>query len=375
MKKQIGFVLLAMVAMLGSCTSESSYTAGEDVEVNGSSNSNVLIRLSSGSNATRASIESDGDGLFETDSIGIFCLAKGNLSINPRETDITWNANDAYASRYSVWVKNVMADAKKNETSTAVDLVWTDGADRWYPTGNWHSYRFYGYYPYTESIRYSDTRIEADMKIDGNHDIIYGFTENSDPDAYSAYYFRKDDNSSLVPELSFKHKLMRLTFEYGAGKDADKRATDMGIDSIILLNVPTSAMLVVADRDNKTLDGMLTANWYSTQDLNLLDEGNQPLGTEYWVPAEGYRSIGQGFLVPVPEGNNTYQVRVVLKSKDGEVFYPERPMDLNKPSDSTFVAGKSYTVRMKINGPKKEELQAKLAEWVPDSTTVHEMEF
>ena len=229
--------------------------------------------------------------MFEAEGLGIFCLAKGSLNINPKELDIDWTPGTA-ATEYSVWMDNVEADAVINEDGVSTDIVWVDGVQRWYPTGNWHSYRFYGYYPRQEEINATNTQRSVDFVIDGTQDIIWGKTEVSDDSmAYCAKYFRDPEHKDVTPTITFKHKLMRMTFSCVPGTDADgsiAKSLEMGIESITILSVPTTGNLIIADRTNPENDGVLTFDWSNNlEDFELCEADDSPLGEEYWVLEEG----------------------------------------------------------------------------------------
>ena len=74
MKSKKSLLAIAAMALFVSCSNE------DDKSVNNEfsgiiENSNVEILLSTGGH-TRGSIESDANGLFEAEGLGIFCLAK-----------------------------------------------------------------------------------------------------------------------------------------------------------------------------------------------------------------------------------------------------------------------------------------------------------
>ena len=273
-------------------------------------NSNVEIRLASSAGGTRSSVESTADGLFEADGLGIFCLAKGVQGVNPAERPIVWNGYDELD--FSVWMDNIETNAEFNADTTATELNWVDGKKRFYPVANWYTYRFYGYYPRVETIYKSESRIEATIQINGTQDVIWGRTNNNHDVAYSAN-------------------------------------------------------LVTADLNDATAEGKVTFDWDNNlADFDLLDADDAPFGEDHWVQMEETR-IGQGILLPVPDeqkDDQHYYVEIVLKDKEGNEFISEHPIELQS---SKYEAGKSYNVKMTINGPKLITLNATLKPWDLDT--------
>jgi hypothetical protein len=148
----------------------------------------------------------------------------------------------------------------------------------------------------------------------------------------------------------------------------------MGIESIAIKSVPTTANLIIADKANKENEGVITFDWNNNlSDFTLLEADDQPLGADYWVQPTETR-IGGGILLPVPvDPNFRYYVDVVLKDKSGNIFQPEHPMEIRNSQE--FEEGKSYNIRMTINGPKEIEVKATLNAWIEDDTTIGGLEF
>lgn len=361
------------LAVVASCSSDNELSEVITIEEASKTitNSDVEIRLSSGANGTRSSVESDDNGVFELNGLGVYCLAKGNLSINTQELPILWNPDDV-AGRYSVWMNNVLTNAVKSDDNLATNLKWVDAQSRWYPTGNWHAYTFYAYYPYDASAKFENNQVVATFDIDGTQDIICGKTSNSDVNAFSAYYFRQLEHATETPVLSLSHKLMRLNFRCIAGADAygsTEAAKKMAITSIKILNVPTHGKLVIADKDNSLNEGVLTFDPSPVADLDVRDLNDAPMTTEYWVQ-DTHVAVGQGILLPVPaSADQKYYIQVTMKDNEGNVFAPEYPMELRN-GETPFEAGKAYNINLIVHGPKLIDLNAKLDKWVEDNTTI-----
>ena len=355
-------------------------------------NSNVEIKFGSKIKGTRAIVESDDQQNFTLTNMGLFCLAIAKNNINPNEANIDYTHGSA-GYNYSVWVDNAEVKTEKDDGNNKTILTWADGKKHYYPTGNWHKYAFYGYYPKQDAAKISyDTKSVSVMfkGLDGTTDIIYGKAEDlNTPYAYSAYYFRQEGNEDKVPTVAFAHKLMRLTFAIKPGGKDKEAAKTMGVTKVEVVKVPTKGTLTLADKDAPANAGYINFDWTTTADLALkaktdasgTGEGLEPEFTAYdasnetkacWVKDDEV-NIGQGIMIPVPDYENNpdykYQLKITLINKDGQVFEPEYPMDLNT-NGKEFAAGTSYKVTMTINGPKEIQLNATLEKWQEDNTTI-----
>lgn len=355
-------------------------------------NSNVEIKFGSKIKGTRAIVESDDQQNFTLTNMGLFCLAIAKNNINPNEANIDYTQGSA-GYKYSVWVDNAEVKTEKDAGKNKTILTWADGKKHYYPTGNWHKYAFYGYYPKQDAanIIYDNKSVSVMFEdLDGTTDIIYGKAEDlTTPYAYSAYYFRQEGNEDKVPTVAFAHKLMRLTFAIKPGGKDKEAAKTMGVTKVEVVKVPTKGTLVLADKDAPANAGYINFDWNTTADLALkaktdatgTGEGLEPEFTAYdgtnetkacWVKDDEV-NIGQGIMIPVPDYDTNpdykYQLKITLINKDGQVFEPEYPMDLNT-NGNEFAAGTSYKVTMTINGPKEIQLNATLEKWQEDNTTI-----
>lgn len=356
-------------------------------------NSNVEIKFGSKIKGTRAIVESDDQQNFTLTNMGLFCLAIAKNNINPNEANIDYTQGSA-GYKYSVWVDNAEVQTEKDAGNNKTILTWADGKKHYYPTGNWHKYAFYGYYPKQDAanIIYDKKSVSVMFEdLDGTTDIIYGKAEDlNTPYAYSAYYFRQEGNEDKVPTVAFAHKLMRLTFAIKPGGKYKEAAKTMGVTKVEVVKVPTKGTLVLADKDVPANAGYINFDWTTTADLALKaktdatsteQKGLEPDFTAYdetnatkacWVKDDPV-DIGQGIMIPVPDYENNpdykYQLKITLINKDGQVFEPEYPMDLNT-NGNEFAAGTSYKVTMTINGPKEIQLNATLEKWKEDNTTI-----
>ena len=400
MKKLFFIPCIIGASLLASCSSESELADNGASDALTSTqwshqiaNSNVEIKFGSKIKGTRAIVESDDQQNFTLTNMGLFCLAIAKNNINPNEANIDYTQGSA-GYKYSVWVDNAEVKTEKDAGKNKTILTWADGKKHYYPTGNWHKYAFYGYYPKQDAanIIYDKKSVSVMFEdLDGTTDIIYGKAEDlNTPYAYSAYYFRQEGNEDKVPTVAFAHKLMRLTFAIKPGGKDKEAAKTMGVTKVEVVKVPTKGTLVLADKDVPANAGYINFDWTTTADLALKaktdatsteQKGLEPDFTAYdetnatkacWVKDDPV-DIGQGIMIPVPDYENNpdykYQLKITLINKDGQVFEPEYPMDLNT-NGNEFAAGTSYKVTMTINGPKEIQLNATLEKWKEDNTTI-----
>ena len=399
MKKLFFIPCIIGASLLASCSSESELADNGASDALTSTqwshqiaNSNVEIKFGSKIKGTRAIVESDDQQNFTLTNMGLFCLAIAKNNINPNEANIDYTQGSA-GYKYSVWVDNAEVKTEKDAGNNKTILTWADGKKHYYPTGNWHKYAFYGYYPKQDAanIIYDKKSVSVMFEdLDGTTDIIYGKAEDlNTPYAYSAYYFRQEGNEDKVPTVAFAHKLMRLTFAIKPGGKDKEAAKTMGVTKVEVVKVPTKGTLTLADKDAPANAGYINFDWNTTADLALhaktdatgTGEGLEPEFTAYdatnetkacWVK-DNEVNIGQGIMIPVPDYETNpdykYQLKITLINKDGQVFEPEYPMDLNT-NGNEFAAGTSYKVTMTINGPKEIQLNATLEKWKEDNTTI-----
>ncbi len=400
MKKLFFIPCIIGASLLASCSSESELADNGASDALTSTqwshqiaNSNVEIKFGSKIKGTRAIVESDDQQNFTLTNMGLFCLAIAKNNINPNEANIDYTQGSA-GYKYSVWVDNAEVQTEKDAGNNKTILTWADGKKHYYPTGNWHKYAFYGYYPKQDAanIIYDKKSVSVMFEdLDGTTDIIYGKAEDlNTPYAYSAYYFRQEGNEDKVPTVAFAHKLMRLTFAIKPGGKDKEAAKTMGVTKVEVVKVPTKGTLILADKDVPANAGYINFDWTTTADLALKaktdatsteQKGLEPDFTAYdetnatkacWVKDDPV-DIGQGIMIPVPDYENNpdykYQLKITLINKDGQVFEPEYPMDLNT-NGNEFAAGTSYKVTMTINGPKEIQLNATLEKWKEDNTTI-----
>ncbi len=394
MNKHILFSLLAAAA-LTACSSDDA-TTGIDTQVAALTfeDSDVEIRLSSGSGAslTRSSIESNAYGAFETNGIGVFMLGWQTMNVNPTEVGLTWTPGAIATTgtpNFAIKLDNLEANAVMSDDATQTNIEWATPATYYYPLGQWYNYRFYGYAPRVEgnNLISTSTQRQAVITIDGTNDVIWGRDDVTTAEdhaagytvpqyAYSSRFFRESAaNAESLPNIPFKHLLARLTFSVIAGADAygsTEEAVKMRIRSIKLLDIPTVGTLTIADRTNPANEGNIVFNWNENlADLPLLGANDYDFSNDdpSALPAVSLEEtqVGQGILIPVPEAGHRFFIRVKMTDENGTEFDEvEYPFELEKLNPSyQLEANHSYNIRLVVRGPRKIEVRATLKNWEP----------
>ena len=409
MKYQKIFISLVLASGFAACSQmEEDMAAGLDPASEAvenaafiGGNSDVEIRLASRGAATRAIVNPvDGDGNFETtDGIGVFMLATDITTVNPEANPILWKEyNDGQRHAKTIVLNNVQSNAVINtsETPNITNIVWTDGAVRYYPIDNWYAFRFYGYHPYQNDARVTVTDNELvtvsfpEASIDGSYDILYGQSKKADsgePEKwrYSAKYIRRTGDTDL-PQLKFKHKLMAFQFKVEGVPDYNGSYDDVNkltVTGLTVGNVPSGdATLTLANRSNMRAndataapttaseEGYLSFNWnngYRT--LSVKKDGNANLDMQIVASATSEpQECGDMLLLPVPPAsqNHLYTVDINMHFDDGSAtgvdFGTDVPIQLHFAD--AFEEGKKYVVTLQIAGPQQIQVNATLEDWV-----------
>lgn len=313
MKKYLFFLSAVIMAMFTACSSGDDLAAAPELTqaekdaaiiAEAISPSDVQIRLGMGSQSssteiTRAPLESDANGLFETPAnsyLGIFCLAQQNqtttgaLPVGSVATEsIDWSSTDA-DTKFFLMAQNQAAKVVKvgpggtlgNVTlgtgvyASEVQFMKGDLSNTqiyYYPYGNWYNYYFYGYYPrQTTGINYASGKITVDFDIDGTQDIIHGTAKPAAAylaTGFNAKYLRTlqkltdaahNGKNALedLPNLAMDHKLTQVRFWvkttssnytiYGYAPSTVANKKRFQISELKLTQVPTKWTLTVADK-------------------------------------------------------------------------------------------------------------------------------
>lgn len=372
-----------MLITLFSCSSSDSIaidTDGTDNTMpNAVVNSNVKILLSSKEgNLTRASIESDDQQNFNLNGLRIFCLATRQME-NGINFPIDWSQRTA--NSYSVWMDNIEANASIKTDAygrSYTDITWADGKVYYYPTGNGHSYSFYGIYPTADDMSYTSTSLQAQFPVNGYTDVLWGAAENlTDSYAYSAKYFRAHPEADGTAQMNFKHAFMRLKFAISAGKDANgsyEAASKAGVKNLSVSGVPETVWVCVADT-NRALEGKVITYSNERTSVSLHDAHDSVVPTSAVYPkATGEETDLDGaVIVPIPQDGDVYSMDIDLEETnlDGTKRVTQHAISvpIRLSNGKSFEAGHSYTIHVTVYSSTKIAINAKLAQWLDDESS------
>lgn len=457
--KKVFFFAIASVAMFTSCSSEDALASDEEktpyqgVATVVVENSDVPIRLSPNANANgggmRSAILSDpSDMTFELDGLGVFGIAYEKQSSSSLATAIDWTTS---GNAFNYCLDNVRANAVKvqktiikrdgdgniiyNEETGEVeripvvresdgtlipeyitDIQWADNLIRYYPMGAWYKYNFYAYYPYENTvISKGSGQVNATMTIDGTTDIIWGRTrpnaEEQGENAYSANYFRVDNNADTIPVLIMNHVLTRFRFKAIAGEPypTGENVESQGIKivDIQVHDVPTRVTLAIARQNEAThgwgdssipqdTEGTLSqvsspSVLHLKEDGVALTEYGGYLGSPYTLlnshNAEhplyihtgdntSDTDVSDGMMVPAGEREYSLTVTMIDRNYDTthETYTNEVPFKLIPP-EGGYLPGRVYWIELTINPRKEISARAVLIPWRDAETGPIGLEF
>lgn len=328
--------LLPLAALLCGCQSDET-PSGQTADT-----TPVEIRLSTALIQTRSAVNSTAEGNFSADGLGIFMLAEGVAAWS--DADQTTGLNN---------VNTRVSDG---------NIAWTDGNARYYPSTS-YQYGFYGYYP-IGTPTYADGKYTVAYTLDGTQDIFAG---TSTAAVYNASYFKIDGHSQSLPELHFEHKLTQLNFQItptadeGSSPATYHNVNNLRVQSIAVTNVPTAAVLTVADINGA--DAVLSVSgsetvWVKKSDTQPLVAAENDLTV---IGSPVAHQIGQPLLVPALASDNTSQVVITFQYGDDAANTIQRSVNL---TSHAFVAGSSYTLTLTVGGSNQEiTLKAVLTPW------------
>ena len=385
-------VIFSIIVAAGfvACSSDEDGAQSSDTQVN-ALYSDVEIRFGS-SNLTRGAIDNSTQDV-DVDGLGIFMLAEKVTGLNPEALPVTWDRDeilDLPKKPRNPWgapedEDNAKANATFGAGGTVGSISWADGKAHFYPAGNWYKYQFYGYYPYEGGVleaTATQRKIHYDSGVlNGETDILCGWTECDEEFAYSARYFRVAGNKEKYPTIAFEHVLMSFQFWIQGSPDENEAvghqydtANYMEVKSIKVKDLPLEADLIVADREATGKQGTLEYDEQyiehgKKQDLDV----KQKVGEEPWrIHNNDEISIGEALMVPVMK-TNTYEVEIVLKdNKSGKEFEVEKPLHLK--ANGEYQKGTRYKVLIQIAGAQQISLKATLTPWIEDDSTFNHLE-
>lgn len=282
---------------------------------------------------------------------------------------------------------------------------FTGGQKKYYSTDASYS-EFYAFHiddaaeVSTENIIMSEdsTQMTIDFKIDGSQDILAGKAEKSD-DELVKYpqrgFSAKTARNGVIPTISMKHLLTRLTFTVVAG---NANAEGLVIDSIQVASNSEGALIVAYDEE-QTKDPSELIEWneesLDTFLLKAIPEGDRLVADEEIAGVynktklEAKESIDvitpadvvlneDGKFVPRKVGDalfvqpNQKSFKLYLTcsypydGENGEKLYYQVTDSyvISLPNDALLEIGKSYNVQMTVYGLSEIELKTTLEGWI-----------
>lgn len=319
MKKYLFFLSAIGLMLFTACSSEEDIATAsgmtqeemDAIIAEANQDSEVKIRLGLGSQSnststTRAPLESENDGVFETPAgkyLGIFGLAQkpqgtvaspGPVAIS----SISWASTEDDEKLFHLmafnqparvkildpedadptddYLGNLQLNSKVSEIQFLNPNNLTgDQVIHYYPYGNWYNYYFYGYYPREDTYSATHDKVSVDYTINGTQDIIWakavpttitsGATPESDVDrGFNAKYMRGKQNAGIqlvdFPKLELGHKLAQLRFYVKCSSvtyDTGGYGTEVGdklfqIQNLKLTKVPDEWTLTIAEKNPST---------------------------------------------------------------------------------------------------------------------------
>lgn len=284
------------------------------------------------------------------------------------------------------FINNVLA-ASPDEGAADNGILVTDELGKpFYYVGN-YTYDFYGYYvddlvavPQAdadgvylnleltggEDVMLAKAVPATDVQKVKDNDVFKGDATWKDGYAYSAYAARR----GVQPSLTFKHQLVRFTFQIISGSVFED-GNPLYIKEI-KMSARNSAKLYVAG--NKTGWEDIDAG---TADLSLCSlDGDQlvPMAA-FEVPSADVNaqpvSVGESLMVIPNEASadDSYALSLVMEQAGTDITYPV-DVKFSKVTNAVdgqtqFTAGYSYRVTIKVYGLEKVEISAELEPWVP----------
>ncbi|MBQ7877327.1 MAG: fimbrillin family protein [Bacteroidales bacterium] len=296
-------------------------------------------------------------------------------------------------------IDNVLAQSPATDGSTVLNVLNSD-AKPYYYEGN-SIYDFYGYYVddlyLPDNIdNYVDVRsdgIYLPIELTGGEDVMVAKADNAkdvanakdegqftgdenwnDAYAYSAYAARR----GVHPTLTFKHQLVRFTFEIISGSefDAEDETKSLSITGLEM-NARNIADLCVAGSQVglTNIDNEKSALKLCSRGA----DGKLTTLTEYKVPSKevvienNSNVIGESLMVipneaPAKGAIDSFGMTLYMTQAGAPVKYP---VDIKftsvtgAPSGQTqFTAGYSYRIKIKVYSLEEIELSAELEEWL-----------
>lgn len=416
--KKILFFAAAAVAVMTSCSSSDDAIANDPVPANAEEITEKPVAIQLGASSSILSTATRGTGTvggvttannkWNGQNFNVYMFQRGTL-------------NDTIYKNAIFYAGIAAGDAIKEgakiftgvDDSTLPDSVSTirpkDDIVRYYPSRG--AFDFYAYR--LDSANWNGTALAEPAKsgdslnvnftIDGSQDIMVAYADTTtadinaimtaanitaDRDSAAARFFSSyTSRQGIIPTLFFKHLLTRLTFELIPGKpEATQAVTGIHIDGIKVIS-NTKGKLTIAPVEYQGI-----TNWTTPDTLSLMQRDTEYTGNYLdslnlvKLAADSLigRTVGEahpvGEAMMVQPGVNSYKVIVYLSqyvrnSYSGTTAPANRWERYEVPAEITlsdatqaFEAGKSYTVKITVNGLREIVVKAALDNWKEGET-------
>lgn len=363
----------------------------------------------------------------------------GAIWARPKQNGATWDLvyNHTYNLKNNDWYQGAGVNRyypingasdffAYHIDDAAVDTVENISANYFYKASSPSSAYRYPAQPLDEVypiITKGDTVMTVNFQINGSQDLLAGKAErnNTYPEGFSA----KSARHEVVPKISMKHLLSRLTFTIYRG---DEMAKNIQITGITIKKVRDQGRMIVAYKQNPSIPSLIqwkrTDGSYDTDSLDLTKTyqrtdfklmqsprtilGNPVPDTDSltsiknnldtltafnvssianWLQpyngANHFATIGSPMFVAPGETQYEmtldYKVLVRDTDKDGEFDEPvfgeneavtgdliekmQVTYTLNAPESGTFAQGKSYNIKITVYGLQPITATVELTPW------------
>jgi hypothetical protein len=322
--------------------------------------------------------------------MGVFCIASHTILTGTTENrGINWSGATSVPlyNLLGVWQKNVKAHIV-NAIGETGKLVWDDPSEtHFYPNKDWYGYDFVSYHPWTDSICYYPSYIEAFITVDGNDDVFIGLGQRTGVDheyAFSRFYFQ-DIPGSAVPTFNYEQMVAKLNFNFKLKQSTDKV---IYVDSLVIEDYPNVMRLRISQIVNSQFlyqpdrTGLATT---STGNLWMRNADDTSIsGNTYQNPETGeldyrYRlsttpvTVGGGLLIPPVSGTHSkrnLQLKVFIKDDSGNVYTTNEAVTVTAPSGG-WQKAKEYNINVSLSAPTLIESYARITGWDSDVTEVN----
>lgn len=259
---------------------------------------------------------------------------------------------------------SIFMDNVKVTTTRAGEIVFSPKV--YYPFSSQYAYNFYSYYPYTnhrgESAVYdTENGYYSITYTIGDTDILWAKSQAQTYNGiqgFNAVYSRAiavDNKDEYLPRLDYEHKMTALVFNV-VGKQENIVDYDVKVTQVSMLNIPTSASLIVADSLDER-EGELILSELGT----YTREVNTSVGT-----------VSSEICTMIVPSDTSYTVKLRLSVAGANESFVELSIG---GENHNYLPGYIYNFTVSINNPEEVTIfETSLQEWKPGSNPVESTE-